>query len=189
MRRDTRKRTVIGPSYSRDEYLSNSGLWLPVFNILVVRDRGDERDLFYAENIVTNDGDLHYAQRIVSETLTNDYDTLELGSAMASGHPSKTSNRSNMTQIGSTQKAVTTNYPTRNDSDGDNTGAGTDIVSWAFSYTKGDFNATGITHGLITNSTPGTSESCLTTFAFGASFDKTADDTLKVFVNHTVNGV
>lgn len=139
------------------------------------------------ENIVTDAGDVYYAQRGANESPTNTFTTLELGTA---GTPGKAANRSSFTAIGSTQKLETATYPKTNDGDSDNTGAGVDIVTHQFSYAAGDFNNGAITHGWITNPTPGASEPILTGFAFtGGAFAKTATDTLKVIVNHTFNGV
>jgi hypothetical protein len=173
---------------------SKAGLWVPLLDLLVPRHRNvlavlttkEGKILIPASNIVTDAGDLHYAQRAVTESLTNAFGIAELASA---GTPGKSANRSGFTTIGSTQKAHASTYPKRNDGDTDNTGAGTDVVTFLVSYTKADFNAASITHGIITNVTPGASEPLLTGYAFTAGFAKTADDTLKVFVNHTMNGV
>lgn len=174
--------------------LSGAGLWFPQLdalvpryrNVLAVLGRPDGALLIPASNIITDAGDIHYAQRGAAETPSNAFGILELGSA---GTPGKAVNRSGFTAIASTQKAHDATYPKTNDGDTDNTGAGTDVVTWLTSYSKADFNANGITHGWITNVTPGASEAILTGYAFAASFNKTADDTLKVFTNHTQNGV
>jgi hypothetical protein len=152
--------------------------------------RNEETGLYRVHktrNIVTDAGDTYYAQSAAGETPTNTFDELELGTA---GTPGKTADRSDFTPIASTQKAETATYPKTNDGDSDNTGAGVDIVTHQFAYAAGDFNNGAITHGWITNTTPGASEPLLTGFAFtGGSFAKTASDTLKVIVNHTFTGV
>ncbi len=173
-------------------YKTRHGIWtqdgiVPIhMNILAVIENLEGKSLYPGHNIVTNDGDLHYAERMANESVTNVFTTHELASA---GTPGKTANRSNVTVIGSTQKVQASGYPKTNDGDADNTGAGTDIVSNLGSYAKADFNAASITHGIITNPTPAASEVCLTVYAFAAGFGKTADDTLKVFVNHEALGV
>ena len=182
------------PGFKNKVMASLAGLWVAPWDILVPRHQNilavlrgpDGKTLIPASNIITDAGDLHYAQRAVSETLTNAFGILELGSA---GTPGKTANRSAFTAIASTQKAHDATYPKRNDADGDNTGAGVDVVTFLTSYTKADFNAVSITHGWITNVTPGASEPLLTGYAFAAGFAKTADDSLKIFTNHTLNGV
>lgn len=139
------------------------------------------------KNIVTDAGDIYYAQQGANETPTNAFNTLELGTA---GTPGKAADRDDFTPIASTQKAVAATYPRTNDPDGDNTGAGVDIVSWQFNYAAGDFNNAAITHGWITITGAGAGAALLTGFAFsGGSFAKTASDTLKVIVNHTFTGV
>ena len=80
-----------------------------------------------------------------------------------------------------------------NDGDSDNTGSGTDIVTWLASWTTGDFNSNAIIGGCIHvaggasgATTPGATK-LLTHFSL-TSFNKTSSDTLKIFVNHTFNG-
>ena len=107
--------------------------------------------------------------------------------------PAKTDTYGNVTTpIAASLKAfvATPDYPLTNDADGDNTGAGVDVATYLVSYTTGDFNANGINGGAILNdlTTPATSAKLLTHFSITA-FNKTASDTLKVFVNHTMNGV
>lgn len=143
-----------------------------------------------AANLITDAGDTYYGQRGASEAVTNAFGVLVLGTAVGTGHPAKTSTFADITEIAASEKAHDTGYPTTSDSDADNGGTtGADVVTYLTSYTKADFSATGISHGCITNAVPGTSEPLLTLYAFASSFDKTADDTLKVFTNHEMNGV
>lgn len=173
-------------------YMTKFGIWTRDMlvprhmNICAVICGPEGKILHLGHNIVTNEGDLHYAELMAAEAVSDVFTTHEMASA---GTPGKTANRSNVTVIGSTQKLNTGGYPKTNDGDADNTGAGTDIVSHLGSYAKADFNAASISHGIITNPTPGASEVCLTVYAFAAPFGKTADDTLKVFVNHEALGV
>lgn len=147
-----------------------------------------KKRVFKAKNLVTDAGDLHYAQEIVGETLTNAFDTLELGTAHA-GAPAKGDNRSVVTAfVANSQKGFDTGYPKRNDDDTDNTGAGVDVVTYRVSYGTGEANSAGITEVIITNATPGASEP-IQTHADVTAFEKTSSDTLKVFINHTINGV
>jgi hypothetical protein len=174
-------------------FRSRGGLWFPGLdlfvpkhnNVLAVLGRAEGKHLIPASNIVTDAGDLHYAQRAVSEALTNAFGVHLVATA---GTPGKTATLATFTEVAASEKATAGGYPVRNDTDGDNTGAGVDIVTHLVSYLTTDFNATGITHGLVTNATPGTTEPLLTGYAFAASFDKTASDTLKVFVNHEMSG-
>lgn len=138
-------------------------------------------------NIVTDAGDIYYAQQAANESPTNTFNTLELGTA---GTPGKAADRDDFTPIASTQKAVKATYPRTADPDADNTGDGADVTTWTFEYAAGDFNNAAITHGWITITAAGAGAALLTGFAFtGGAFAKTASDTLKVIVNHTFNGV
>jgi len=166
-------------------------------NIIVVVTHNDgSREIHSAENLVGDEGDKYYAQKAAGETPTNTFTTLELGdtavdaTGWTSSHPAKGSTRSHMSsKIANTQKAVASGYPKTNDTDPDNGGGGVDVVTWKFSYAKADFNDTDIIAALITKTSPGASEVILTGFSFASAFAKTADDTLTVFVNHTLNGI
>jgi hypothetical protein len=149
-----------------------------------------------SKNIVTDAGDLFYAQRAVGTLPTNFTDgsgvfdgIVELYNG-ASASPAKGNNRSNLTGLvsGST-KAMTSTYPKINDSDVDNTGAGVDVVTYAVSYSKVEANASNIADIIITNPSPGASEPVMMHAEFGTPFTKTSNDTLKVFINHTLNGI
>ena len=157
--------------------------------IFVVRHKDGSESIYVAKNLVGDEGDLYYAQRGAAETPTNAFDTLELGTAGAA--PGKASNSSNMpSKIASSQKTPEATYPKTNDGDADNSGKGTDVVTWKFSYAKGAITGTAIDRGIITIPAPGASAKLLTYFTFAASFDLTSDDELKaVYVNHTMNGV
>ena len=140
-------------------------------------------------NIVTDAGDLHYAQRGAGEAVTNSFDSMELGDSSSSA-PGKTSTTSSITLIAGTAKTVKSGYPQTNDGDADNTGSGTDVVTWTFEWAAGDFNSSDITDGIIAVTGHGAGADVLTHFEFtGGSFAKTSSDTLKVIVNHTMNGV
>jgi len=94
-----------------------------------------------------------------------------------------------------TTKVLRTNYPRHNDNDSDNTGGANDQVTWSYEWATSDFNTTSVndlTGGCIvdraTSATAGANAKLLTTFSFASAFEKTASDTLKIFVNHTFEG-
>jgi hypothetical protein len=104
------------------------------------------------------------------------------------GAPGKASNRSTPgVLITGSAKAIDATYPLVNDGDSDNTGAGTDIATYRVSYLTSEANGS-IDDVILTNPTPGASEPCIM-HADGLAVTKSASDTLKVFVNHTFNGV
>lgn len=155
------------------------------------------------ENIVTDPGDIYYAQRAVllttgtpiSPVPTNFTDTngvpdmiMELYES-DSGAPDKGNDRSDLgTLITDSDQAMDSGYPLVNDSDPDNAAAGVDVATYRVSYATGDANGS-ISDVILTNPSPGASEAILMHAEFGSPFVKTSADTLKVFVNHTFTGV
>ena len=167
----------------------------PDLNICIVRENQDTGDKtwLYAKNIVTNDGDLYYAQKSVGGTPTTDFGgsdgRMELRTGSAT--PAKAHVYSDVTTPVTASRKVKDNaYPKTADDDSDNTGAGADIVTWRTSWTTSDFNATAIIGGCFHagGASPASGSKLLTHFSI-TSFNKTASDTLKIFVNHTFNGV
>jgi len=155
-------------------------------NIVVALFQGGmPRKLIYGKNIVTDDGDEYYAQMSAGETPTNSYVGLRLGTSLTS--PTK-SDTDVGTEDSNGRKATDATYPKTNDSDTDNDGSGTDVVTWRFSYSKSEGVIDNISEGAIVDDTT-TPTSALCHFLFDSVFDKKDTDTMKVFVNHTFNGV
>lgn len=170
----------------RSEDVKKPPIYIPAF----IERLAELPRVVLASNIVTNCGDIHYAQRSSTEAVTNSYAYTYMCTSRLSAL-GKTITSSDFVLVGSSGKAQTASYPQTDDADGDNTGAGVDIVTWLTTYAAADFTANGITDGIITNSGEvdvggGT---LLTGYTFTTSFNKAITDTLKVFVNHTLNGV
>jgi len=94
-----------------------------------------------------------------------------------------------------TTKTIRSNYPRFNDGDADNTGGANDQVTWSYNWATGDFDTTGandLKGGVIVDrnkvATPVSTAKLLCHFNFSSAFEKTGNDTLKVFVNHTFEG-
>lgn len=156
--------------------------------IAVLRDPLLGRELVVpGMNIVTNDGDQFYAQAAASETPTDDFPAGGFRLGTAATAPTK-ADTDVTTEDAAGRKAIDATYPRTADPDGDNTGAGVDIVTWRVSYTTAEAIITGIQEGAIVDNTT-TPTAALTHFLFAASFNKTASDTLKVFVNSEFLGV
>jgi hypothetical protein len=158
-------------------------------NVVAVLKDENDREIYRQEahNIVTNDGDVYYAQKAVGETPTDDFTAggMRLGSGTTT--PVK-ANTDVTTFITSATVAEETGYPKTNDTDADNTGGGTDNVTWKFIFTAASFNSSGIAEGAIVDNTT-TPTAALSHFLFAAAFTKSASNKLIVFVNHTFNGV
>ena len=161
--------------------------------VAVLRCEGEEI-IIPGLNIVTNDGDTYYAQAgNPNDTPTNDFGgangrIVVLDNTGAA--PAKTSNFSNIGAAVGTgnPKAFDTGYPKSNDNDTDNTGAAVDAITYRTSYTTSEANGTIDRLAIHLNGATGT-DPILSYGAFAAQFTKASTDTLKVFNNHTMNGV
>jgi len=135
-------------------------------------------------NVVTDDGDQYYAEGAAGSPSWA-VGGMRLGTGVTS--PTK-SDTDVTTFLAGSGKAIDGTYPTTADSDSDNTGAGVDVVTWRVSYGTTEANGTSIAElAIVDNIT--TPTKALTHALFAATFDKTSSDTLKVFCNHTFNGV
>lgn len=161
-------------------------------NILAIIYRADGtiRQIIPAKNIVTDAGAVWYAQKATAETVTNAFGNMVVGTGNG-GAWGASSVYSNLTgPIGGSNKAVDATYPKRNDGDTANTGAGTKVMSWRWSYTSSDFtSATPVTDAVITIPSPVAGSAILTGFTFGSSFTLAAGESVKIFVNHTLTPV
>ena len=159
------------------------------YNILaIVRDKfGKIKNIIKAKNIVTNAGDLYYAQQGANETPTNTFIDCVLGTGAIAAD--KTDDYSDMTVIAGSPKAPTATYPKSNDTDTDNTGKAVDSVTWKYEWTGADFNNAAIREGMISITSATGTDALLTRWVWGAAFEKTATDTLTLYVNHNFLGV
>ena len=174
---------------------SRAGIWFPEYdhfinpknNVLGILARPNRKKIIIPGcNIVTNDGDLYYAELAAGESPTDTFTIWEMQSA---GTPGKAQDRSDFTAITDSDQVQTGgSYPTTDDQDADNTGAGTDVRSTGTLYAAATFNHAAITHGIVTNSALGAAENILSGWAWATSINKTASDTLKCFLNHTFTG-
>ncbi len=166
-----------------------------------------EYQVYSGPNIVTDAGDLYYAERgalltsgtPIGPVPTNFTDAngvpdmiMELyDDSTPNTAPGKANDRSDMNGVLATgsDQVIDATYPLVNDGDANNTGAGVDIVTYRVSYATGDANLADIDDVILTNPSPGASEPLIMHAEFAAPFTKTSSDTLTVFVNHRFNGV
>lgn len=181
---------------------SKSGIWIPELdahldkrhNVLVVHRSADgTRRLITTHNIITDAGDVYYAQKAMGESPTNTFNRFTFGTGKTSvwAKSGSASQFGNLTgSIAGSIKAATATYPKTNDGDAANTGAGTNVMTWLASYTSADFtSATAVTDGVITITSAVSGSALLTGFTLGTSFTLATGDSVKVFVNHTQLGV
>ena len=157
----------------------------------------------YTHNVVTNDGDEFYARRAqgTADVATNANFVaarLELattGNAVAEADAytnfSAWNGSAHADVIASTKKDTSSGYAKISDNDSDNSAnSNVRTLAYKFEYATGDFNHTSISNGAVYDAavtSPVAATKILTHFQFAAAFAKTANDTLKVFVNHTFN--
>jgi len=157
--------------------------------LVLTNEKTGAEERIWGRNLVTDAGDDWYAQSACSQTPTNAFANLYLATACseAGGNPTKTSTYANFTVVAGSSKAKTATYPKTADADSDNTGAGTDIVSWAFAYTTGDGPFTAITHSFIAKSGAGGTDPILNGYKW-TSWAKDASTSVKIFCNHEMLG-
>ena len=154
----------------------------------IIKDKfGKIKQIIKAENIVTDAGDIYYAQQGANETPTNAFIDCVLGTGSIAA--AKGDDYSDMTVIAGSPKAPTATYPKANDTDTDNTGKAVDSVTWMYEWTGADFNNAAIREGMISITSATGTDPLLTRWVWGAAFEKTATDTLTLFVNHNFLGI
>jgi len=171
---------------------------------LVVTHEDGSKDWWYGSNLVTNDGDIYYAKKAAGETPASNENFG--ASACVLQNPSSANTIAKTDTYGSVTnpivssgavRGLTSGYPKTADADSDNTGASADAISYRFDWATNQINtASGnpITGGAIydvgqTSPVSGTKILTHWNFTSPATFHKTSTDTLKLFVNHTFNGV
>ena len=148
------------------------------------QETGEER-AYPGANIVTDAGDLYYAQKAAAETPDINFAAGGFRLGTSTQTPGKDSTDVDNADSNGNH-AIFASYPMTDDGDTDNTGAGADIVTWKAYYNTTEGNITGITGVAIVDSTSSpTAALCHASFS---SFDKTSSDTLTIYVNHQFNG-
>ena len=156
-------------------------------NVIAVVIKNGKKETIKAKNIIGDEGDRYYAQMACGETPTNSFSNAVLGTGSTAA--TKSDDYDDMTPISGSNKAPSTGYPKTNDDDTDNTGAGTDVITWKYEWSGADFDNSSISEGCITIASPTTGSPVLTRWVWGSAFAKDSDTTLKLFVNHNANGV
>lgn len=141
----------------------------------------------WGKNIVTDQGDKYYAQKACGESPTKAFGYLYLATA-GPVSVAKDDDYSDFTVASGSAKYRTDAYPKTADGDGDNTGAGVDIVSWKFEYLTTDGPFTDVTHSFISISGATGSEAVLNSYKWGAAWSKDAATSAKIFANHEMLG-
>ena len=153
---------------------------------LVIKDaEGNIKRIVKGSNIVTNDGDIAYAQKIVGEATDFDTPFIRLGTGVSAVSKVDTDVE---TFIAGSDKELDIGFPQRNNADPGNVDGGVDVITWKFSFDLGDLDVTGISEGAIVDDgvTPTTA---LNHFLFAAPFDVASTDQVTIYCSHVFNGI
>lgn len=154
---------------------------------LVIKNaEGKVKQIVKGSNIITNSGDIYYAQKIVGEVVA-DFDTPSMVLGTGTTQPTKTDTGVE-TPIASSNKTLDAGFPQRDNQDPGNTDGSVTSVTWKFSYPLGAVVATGISEGAIVDNGAAPTDA-LNHFLFSAPFDVTAADQITVYCNHKFVGV
>jgi len=174
-----------------------------IFVILENRKSGKKR-FWYGSNLVTNDGDIYYAKKGAGETPATNENFIQ-GKCILQNPSStppitkadtwlqiNTGSATTGNPIAASIDALESGFPKANDLSSDNDGKNPDAVTYKY-YWDTTNNWTGIFGGCIVDAANyaalGAADKLLTHWAFAAAFAKTDNDTLTLYVNHTMNGV
>lgn len=154
---------------------------------------GEVKEQKIIDNVICTLGSNFYAERAVKTAIptnftdgSGDFDgVFELWKSVTAA-PAVGNDYSDLdgSLITGSSKAMTATYPKLNDADTDNPGRGANVITYAVSYLTSEANDT-FDDVVITNPTPTGSEPLLM-HADGLATTKTSNDTMKVFVNHTL---
>ncbi len=155
------------------------------------------RTYHYGKNLLVDTGELYYTKRMAQEAPSPDFSTdgrMELNNPASADTPAAGDTYDEMlTPIVASRKVIDATYPTRDDQDADNPGAGANVFTWRVTWTGGDFDtesANDITGGVIhEQASPIGSSPLLNHWNFAIAFGKLSTSTLIVWINHTLVGV
>ena len=157
--------------------------------VVIILYDGNQLRRLEVPNIVTNAGDLFYAQRANQEVPDNLFHVGGLVLGLNGNAPSKTSIYSDITSIvPSSFKNLEPGYPLRNDQSPSNTGKGKNTITYKFKYLSNEVNSANMNRLAITVQNPNGSSQLLM-YAIIPLISKSAGQILTVFVNHNFNGV
>lgn len=181
------------------EYQDKKHKWPNVIAV-VTRPEGNHaiKEWHLTNNIVTNAGNVFYAQKAAGQTPTNDFTgastgRIELRTGTVATPLATDTYASVTTPVTASRLAIDSTYPKAGDTDPDNTGAGTNIVTNRYSWTTSSFSGTSMLGGCIHSggnspSPSGTPTPLQCHWNFASPVTKTTSDTLKTIVNHTLQG-
>ena len=157
-------------------------------NIVLVLDNPKTRkkEIYKSHNIVTTAGNLWYAQVAGGDTPDNAFVNLYLATG-GNTPPAIDDNYSDFSGV-TGEDAPESGYPMSDCQDADNTGAGTDVVSWEYNYTAASGAYTAIQWCFISIAGASGTDPILCSYKWAAAWTKDTSTPAKIFLNHTVLG-
>jgi hypothetical protein len=153
--------------------------------ILEIKRENGEVERVVGRNTVTYEGDIYYAKKIANQSTDFDSPYLRLG--YDDTYPSK-NDTDVLDFVANSNKAISSTYPERNNTDPGNTLGGEAVLTWKIIYDLGDLDAADIIEAAIVDD--GTAPNkALCRFIFDRRFTVTPTDALTVYVNHALYGV
>lgn len=147
-----------------------------------------EKRILKTKNLVTDEGDKYYAQKISGEAPS--YEFINGGLKLGSDNtpPSKL-DTDVKAYLSGTYKQVYTGYPRTNDPDPNNTGSGVKVVTWKYFYDTNEANYLNIYEFAIVDAETANAALCRSVPDPANGFSKSSTETMTIFVNHTMKGV
>lgn len=142
------------------------------------------KQYIYGSNLIGTSGNKYYANKAVGTSLF-------LVNGMRLGTASVTVSAADIdvgTSIVNAALSIDATYPMVSDTDTNNTGRGSNVVTWRTTFSAATFSQVGVCEVALCDSTASPT-TALTHALFAAAFDKTMTDTLTVYINHTFTGV
>ena len=155
--------------------------------IAVLTDKDGNRRLIPGRNIVGISGNKYYAQAAAQGASLFLVNGMRLGTGSVAPTNADIDVTTSINSAGA-KLSIDAGYPMRSDTDANNTGRGSNIVTWRVTFSAATFSVVGVrVLALVDNTGAPTQALCHALFA--AAFDKTLTDTLTVYVNHAFTGV
>lgn len=156
--------------------------------VVLTNHKTGEVRIILGHNLVTDAGDIYYAQKACDEAPDNNFTSLYL--ATAGPVPvTKADDYDDFTVVDGSEKAVTGTYPKTDDDDPDNSEeAGENVVTWLFEYAAADGPFVDITHSFVAAAGAGIGSPILNSYEWGAAWSKDASTSAKIFDNLSMVG-
>jgi len=151
----------------------------------VVKHKDGTIDTYQGSNLITNEGDKYYAQKIAG--VATDFDTPGFRLGIDNTDPTK-NDTDVITLLPGSEILISTQYPEVNNTDAHNPDGGENVVTWVINYPEGQLNSDQIIEGAIVDDKDNPTKA-INRFLFAGTVTVTDTDSLTVYINHELVGV